>query len=111
MKHIILLLLAKLFVPPISTSLQFSKTKISTGMDHRYNESEENNEYIMQRIIENHEKQKLLHFLEDNRISFLQKLEKIQDSEIKPSNLKSGGLTKDWDFTPSMNTKIKIYSI
>jgi hypothetical protein len=82
MKHIILLLLAKLFVPPISTSLQSSNAKISAGMDHRYNESRENHDDIMQKIIEIHEKQKLLQFLENDRISILEKLEIPDDDEI-----------------------------
>lgn len=98
MKHIILLLLAKLFVSPVSKSLQLSNAKISTGMDHRYNESRENHDDIMQKIIEIHEKQKLLHFLENDRISILEKLKTIQEPGITPSNLNAGGLTKDWDF-------------
>jgi hypothetical protein len=98
MKHIILLLLARLFVPPTPTSLQLSKMKIGTGMDHRYNESEEKNDHIIQRIIEIHEKQKLLRFLENDSISFLQKLEQTKESGIILPNLIAGGLTKDWDF-------------
>lgn len=98
MKHIILLLLAKLFVSPVSRSLQSSNTKISTGIDHRYDESGENLDDIMQKIIEIHEKQKLLRFLENDRISILYKMQKIQDSGITPPNLNAGGLTKDWDF-------------
>ena len=94
MKHIILLLLAKLFVPRISTSLQSSNAKISTGMDHRYNETGENHD----KIIEIHEKQKLLHFLENDRVSILYKMQKIQQSGITPPNLIAGGLMKDWDF-------------
>ena len=98
MKHIILLLLAKLFVSPVSKSLHSSNAKISSGMDHRYNESQENHHDIMQKIIEIHEKQKLLQFLENDRISILYKMQKIQQSGITPLNLIAGGLMKDWDF-------------
>jgi len=98
MKHIILLLLAKLFVSPVSKSLHSSNAKISSGMDHRYNESQENHHDIMQKIIEIHEKQKLLQFLENDRISILYKMQKIQQSGITPPNLIAGGLMKDWDF-------------
>ena len=101
MKHIILLLLAKLFVSPVSKSLHSSNAKIRSGMDHRYNESQENHHDIMQKIIEIHEKQKLLQFLENDRISIFQKLktlEKTKGSGMTPLNLIAGGLMKDWDF-------------
>jgi hypothetical protein len=78
--------------------LSFNKRLIkSDGMDHRYNESDIDHDLI-QRIRENFEKYETLKYLENDRISILDKLRKIRESGINPPNLNAGGLMKDWDF-------------
>ena len=75
----------------------------NAGMDNRYNESDVDYDLIW-RLEINYEKYKTLKFLEDDRVSILDKLKKITDLDvnesgiIKPPNLKAGDLTKEWDF-------------
>ena len=75
----------------------------SDGIDHRFNEYDIDYD-LMQRIRENYEKYKILKYLESDRVSILDKLQKIKEFDstesgiIKPPNLKAGDLTKEWDF-------------
>jgi hypothetical protein len=70
---------------------------IYSGKDNRYNESDADQDFL-ERLKENLEKYETLKYLENDRISVLDKLQKIGESGINAPNLNAGGLTKDWDF-------------
>jgi hypothetical protein len=76
--------------PPLSND-------IYAGKDNRYNESDVDQD-LLKRIKENLEKYETLKYLENDQVSILDKLRKLEESGVKPPNLKAGGLTKDWDF-------------
>lgn len=69
----------------------------NAGWDNRYNESEVDHD-LLERLKENLKKYKTLKYLENDRVSILDKVRKIGESGINPPNLKAGGLMKDWDF-------------
>ena len=75
----------------------FYMNNTNAGWDNRYNESEVD-QYLLERIRENLEKYETLKYLENDRISILDKLRKLEESGINPLNLNAGGLMKDWDF-------------
>jgi hypothetical protein len=75
----------------------FYTNNTNAGWDNRYNESEVDHDLI-ERIRENFEKYETLKYLENDRISILDKLQKIGESGINPPNLNAGGLMKDWYF-------------
>jgi len=77
--------------------LAFYMNNTNTGWDNRYNESDADQDLI-ERIRENFEKYETLKYLENDRVSILDKLQKIGESGINPPNLNAGGLTKDWYF-------------
>ena len=117
MKHIILLCLVKLlelssFAPlricyianakmcalhETLNNQNYYMNNTNAGKDNRYNESEVDQD-LLKRIKENLEKYETLKYLENDRVSILDKLRKIGESGINPPNLNSGGLMKDWDF-------------
>jgi len=69
----------------------------NAGKDNRYNESEADSD-LLERVRENFEKYEILKYLENDRVSMLDKLQKIGESGINAPNLNAGGLMKDWDF-------------
>lgn len=77
---------------------------ISLGIDERFNNSKINNTEI-NKIINNHERKKLLDKLIDPKLSEKNKLKLIENSdylteincnEIKSTKILNGGLIKDW---------------
>jgi CRISPR/Cas system CMR-associated protein Cmr1 (group 7 of RAMP superfamily) len=108
MKYIILLCLVK-FLTSFRNKYNFRlycahsiiKSPLSkdiySGKDNRYNESDADQD-LVERLKENLEKYKTLKYLENDRVSILDKLQKIGESGINALNLNAGGLMKDWDF-------------
>jgi hypothetical protein len=76
----------------------FPERKNNTGNDERFikNETEINNQLFT--IYKNYEKKRLLDTLENKNVSMNIKLDLLKDNSIKPTNLKAGGLMKDFDF-------------
>lgn len=75
----------------------YNMNNANAGRDNRYNESDADQD-LLERLKENLEKYKTLKYLENDRVSILDKVRKIGESGINPPNLKAGGLMKDWDF-------------
>jgi len=67
------------------------------GNDERYSKNETDTKEI-NKIIENFHKKKLLNILQDDKVSINTKLDLLKDNNIKPANLKSGGLMDDFNF-------------
>ena len=75
----------------------YNMNNANAGRDNRYNESDADQD-LLERLKENLEKYKTLKYLENDRVSILDKLQKLEESGVKPHNLNAGGLMKDWDF-------------
>jgi hypothetical protein len=75
----------------------FNINNTNAGWDNRYNESDVDPD-LFKRLKGNFEKYETLKYLRNDRISMLDKLQKIGESGINAPNLNAGGLTKDWDF-------------
>ena len=88
-----------LFHKNLNTYLHAKK---SSGNDERYTFEKNETEIKIQlnNLRQNFEKKILLDILQDNNVSINTKIEllKEKDNSIKPSNVKSGGLFKDFDF-------------
>jgi len=70
-----------------------------SGFDERFpiNESKNKVEIELVKIQELFEKQNLLDYLQNNKISIYNKLDKIKDNSIQPMHLTAGGLfDEDW---------------
>ena len=90
----------KFFLKNSNTFSVNNKNKKSTGYDERYpiNETDTEENLKFYKIKEFHKKKILLDTLQNNSISINTKLNLLKDNSIKPSNIKAGGLFKDFDF-------------
>ena len=75
----------------------FNINNTNAGWDNRYNESDADPD-LLEQLKKNFEKYEILKFLENDRVSMLDKVRKIGESGINAPNLNAGGLMKDWDF-------------
>ena len=71
--------------------------KKSSGNDERY-PINETNTIQLYKINEFYKKKILLDTLQNKSISINTKLNLLKDNSVKPTNLKAGGLFKDFDF-------------
>ena len=84
------------------TNLRKTTNIISDGKDHRFNENNDTNSFIIIKLIENYEKMELLKTLENKKLSILTKTlyieeyNKLNEEKVSSINLKAGGLYKDW---------------
>ena len=75
-----------------------NKNFLSGGYDERYPKNENNLSHERENIYNLHIKKKLLDILEDKNVSITVKQDLLQDNSIKPINLKSGNLFRDFDY-------------
>jgi len=71
---------------------------LSGGYDERYPKNENNLEIERHHIYNLHNKKKILDILQDKNVSITVKQDLLQDNSIKPINLKSGNLFRDFDY-------------